>query len=112
MQPALQAKESLDFKIHYNNKFNCFYRISIFESIGGLKINDIVQIKIDSRHYCYCEIVEVKNLTLDEIIIQGLHYLDTGFNEKEYRELWKRIHPNKNLVILYFKKITQLKLFN
>ena len=53
MQPALQAKESLDFKIHYNNKFNCFYSISIFESIGGLKINDIVQIKIDSRHYCY-----------------------------------------------------------
>lgn len=110
MEPIIQAKGSLNFPINYNNKYNCLYNITICEW-SDLKVNDIVQIKINSRHYCYCEIIDIRSLTLDEVILQGLHYLDAGFNEKEYRELWKRIKSNKNLVILYFKKVIQLKLF-
>lgn len=110
--PLKNLKRSLDFPINFNNKFLCFNFIVVgYDELKDLNINDIIQLKIRTQHFCYCEIVEKKMLTLDEIIVQGYHFFDMGCSEKEYREYWKKCKKDKKFVILFFKKITQLNLF-
>jgi len=110
MANYLQAKRSLNFEINFNNKFLCFNFIIVDnEDLKDLEIGDVVQIKIRKQHFCYCEVIDKKKLALDEIIVQGLYLLDMGCSEKEYREYWKK---ETNLSVLFFKKITQLNLFN
>ena len=42
-------------------------------------------------------------LSLDEIIIRGLHFFDMGVSEKEFKEFWS-VNSSNKFVVLYLEK--------
>ena len=105
------AKRSLNFNINYNNKFLCYKFIIIgTQEFKDLDLDDILQIKIRKNHFCFATIIKKEVLSLDEIIIRGLHFFDMGVSEKEFKEFWS-VNSSNKFVVLYLEKVTQLKLF-
>ncbi len=102
--------KSLNFSENYNNKFLCFSFIVIDDgSIPNLELSETVQITLRKSHFCFATLLKKETISPEEAILRGYNFLDRNLNEKEFLSLW---NINKNLQVLYFKKVTQLELFD
>lgn len=117
--PPKPTPKKLDFDINENNKLLCFNFIAIIPPISFFEPGEKFQVKIRGTHFCYVEVIQNKQLTWNQLIDGGYHYLEAGLGEKEYYEYlckkfagkkWFR-HKESIFNLIFFKKIVQLKLF-
>lgn len=112
--------KKLNFDKNDNNKLLAFNFITVVPPISLFENGEQFQIKINNNHFCYAEVIMKKDLLFDEIIANGYNYLEAGLAESDYYDYICNKFKNKKwwngkdtiLSIVFFKKVTQLNLFD
>lgn len=112
--------KKLNFDKNDNNKLLSFHFLTVVPPISLFETGEKFQIKINNNHFCYAEVLMKKDLLFNEVISHGYNYLDAGLAENDYYEYICSKFKNKKwwngketiLSIVFFKKITQLNLFD
>lgn len=114
-----EIPEKINFTENFNNKFLCF-RFIIISSKPDYQEGANYQLKLRDQHFCYINLQRKQLLSLEAILNAGLHFLDMNMDEKEYIEYICTKFKKQNeflsgtpiyLNVYYFKKISQLNLF-
>lgn len=126
MNAQINQLSKLDFEKNINNKLQCINYISVVSPTKSYDPGTQFQVSIDGNFYCYVEVIQSKRMYLDEILTAGYNYLDAGLEEKEYLEYLRTKYYDKKwwqknrdkeksetaLMVVWFRKIIQLKLFD
>lgn len=83
-------------------------------------IGERYDVRINEVHYGYADLVDLKILSLNELIKNNYHLLDTGLIEKEFYEFFEKMYGKKKwwkekettIQLLFFKKLVQLDIFD
>jgi len=114
----------LDFELNPNNKFLTLNFIVVLPPNKDYKPGTKYRINIKEQHLCFVEVIQSKIMYLDEIISAGYNYLDYGLESKLYiqhlssqysgKKWWnkKDVEKETRMNVVWFKKITQLNLFD
>ena len=113
----------INFEKNHNNKLLCFNFIAVIPPTKEYEKTDKFKITIDTNHFCFAEIIKIERMYLEDIIKNGLNYLDAGLEKKEYINHLRNLYSKKkwwfnenekdiSMNVALFKKITQLKIFD
>lgn len=109
----------INFSKNWNNKLICDIFSTIRPSYKEYITDEVFEIKISERHFCYAKVLKSFNLTLKEIVSSGIFLLDTGLNEKDFINLMSNMYSKKSwwknenteMKIVFLNKIQQLTIF-
>ncbi len=112
--------ERIEFSKNWNNKLLCNVFSTIRPSYKKYDVDEVFDIRIDKRFFCYAKVLTSKDITLKEIICSGAHLVDTGLNEKDFLTLMSNMYSKKNwwkgeeteMKIIFLEKIQQLTIFD
>lgn len=111
--------ERINFSKNWNQKLLC----DVFTTIRGVNdkysVNDVFDIRISEKHFCYAKVLKTETKTLNEIISSGVHLTDTGMNDNDFFELMSKMYSKKSwwkdglteMRIIFLEKIVQLTIF-
>ncbi len=110
----------IDFSKNWNNKLLCDIFSTIRPSHKKYGIDEVFDIRIDERFFCYAKVLKSENKTIKEIISSGAHLVDTGLNEKNFFNLMSNMYSKKTwwkgenteMKIIFLEKIQQLTIFD
>jgi len=111
--------ERIDFLKNWNNKLLCDIFVIIRPVNKKYSLDQVVDIRIDDKFFSYAKVLKSEIRTLNDIIASGMFLLDSGMNEKDFRDFINELYSKKSwwknedteLKIIFFKKITQLTIF-
>lgn len=109
----------INFSKNWNNKLLCNVFSDIKPANSNHKLNDVCDIRIDDRFYCYAKIVKIETKSLSDIISFGINFLDSGMDEKSFLDFISKAYSKKSwwkdketeMKIIFFEKISQLTIF-
>lgn len=112
--------EKIEFSKNWNNKLLCNVFSTIRPSYKKYDVDEVFDIRIDKRFFCYAKVLISKDITLKEIICSGAHLVDTGLNAKDFLTLMSNMYSKKNwwkgeeteMKIIFLEKIQQLTIFD
>ena len=112
--------ERIEFSKNWNNKLLCNVFSTIRPSYKKYDIDEVFDIRIDKRFFCYAKVLDSKNITIKEIILSGAHLVDTGLVGKDFFTLMSNMYSKKNwwkgeeteMKIIFLEKIQQLTIFD
>ena len=112
--------ERIEFSQNWNNKLLCDVFTTIRPFYKKYSIDEVFDVRIGERFFCYAKILKSENKTLKEIISSGVYLTDTGLDEKNFFGLMSNMYSKKTwwagedteMKIVFFKKIQQLTIFD
>ncbi len=112
--------ERIEFSKNWNNKLLCSVFSTIRPSYKKYNVDDVFDIRIGERFFCYAKVLKSDKKTLKDLISSGAYLVDTGMNEKDFFSLMSNMYSKKNwwkdedteMQIIFLKKIEQLTIFD
>jgi hypothetical protein len=112
--------ERIEFSKNWNNKLLCDVFSTIRPSYKKYDVDEVFDIRIGERFFCYAKVLKSENITLKEIIFSGAHLVDTGLNGKDFFGLMSNMYSKKpwwkgedtEMKIIFLEKIQQLTIFD
>lgn len=112
--------ERLEFSKNWNNKLLCDIFSTIRPVYKKYNVDEVFDIRIGDKFFCYAKVLKQENTTLKEIILSGAHMVDTGLNEKDFLKLMSNMYSKKSwwadenteMKIIFLEKIQQLTIFD
>ena len=112
--------DRIDFSKNWNNKLLCGVFTTIRPSYKKYHVDDVFDIRIDERFFCYAKVLKSEVMSLKNIIHLGFHLTDTGMNENNFMEFMSKMYSKKSwwngeeteMRIVFLEKIQQLTIFD
>lgn len=112
--------ERIDFSKNWNNKLLCSVFTTIRPAYKKYSVEDVFDIRIDEKFFCYAKVLKSEVISLKDIIKSGFHLTDTGMNEKGFMEFMTKMYSKKSwwngeeteMKIIFLEKIQQLTIFD
>jgi hypothetical protein len=112
--------ERIEFSKNWNNKLLCNVFSTIRPSYKKYDIDEVFEIRIGERFFCYAKVIKSEKTTLKELIFSGANLVDTGLVGKDFLELMSNMYSKKSwwkeedteMKIIFLEKIQQLTIFD
>ncbi|HWY36845.1 MAG TPA: hypothetical protein VNX68_19525 [Nitrosopumilaceae archaeon] len=112
--------ERIEFSKNWNNKLLCDVFSTIRPSYKDYNIDEVFDVRIGERFFCYAKVLKSEIKTLKEIISSGAQFVDTGLNGRDFLILMSNMYSKKSwwkgedteMKIIFLQKIQQLSIFD
>lgn len=112
------ALRRLEFPVNWNQKLFSLNFIAILPQSSSFKIEEMLDLRIGERFFCYATVLNIKSFKLVDVIGMGYHLLDRGLGRNEFMksmedEYGKRQWWNGDetiMKILFIQKYVQTKM--
>lgn len=110
----------INFQKNWNHKLNCDYFCTIRPRTYNYTLNQKYQVRLDDRFLFDAILIDIKEMTINQLIIMNYHLLAGGKPEKDFYNFMEALYSkekwwyekNTTMKLLFFQKITQLNLFD
>ena len=116
----IKTFQRINFIKNWNNKLLNLCFSTIRPVSDSYIIGERFDIRIDERFYCYADLIDKVELSLQEIINQKYHLLDSGLSEKDFYSMMEGFYSKKKwwkeketkMQLLFLKKFVQIDIFD
>ncbi len=112
--------ERTEFSKNWNNKLLCDIFSTIRPAYKKYNVDDVFDIRIGEKFFCYAKVLKTENRTLKDLISSGAHLVDTGLDGRDFLNLMSNMYSKKSwwkgddteMKIIFFQKVQQLTIFD
>jgi hypothetical protein len=112
--------ERIEFSKNWNNKLLCDVFSTIRPSYKKYNVDDVFDVRIGEKFFCYAKVLKTEIRTLKDIISSGAHLVDTGLDGRDFLNLMSTMYSKKSwwksedteMRIIFFQKVQQLTIFD
>ena len=112
--------ERIEFSKNWNNKLLCDVFSTIRPSFKNYKVDEVFDIRIGERFFCYAKVLKSEIRTINNLISSGVQLIDTGLDGRDFFILMSNMYSKKSwwkgedteMKIIFLQKIQQLTIFD